>query len=737
MGDAPTLAPGTELADGLVLRRFVARGAMGDVYEAWDGRLERRVAIKVLRASALADATTPTLRALREGRATARVVHPHVAALYRVARHGDQPVLVLEWVPGPTLREVLARGPVPQATALRWLSETAAAVEAAHAAGVIHCDLKPENILISPDAGPQGRVRVVDFGVARAAGPGEVLRHGTVAYLPPEALAAAPSAALDRYALAVIACELLGGARPQPRAGAMRLPAALPPPCAPLLHQALAADPSLRPASALGWVTALQRVCGEADEAVRSPTAAPPAVTPAQGPLQRRQCLQAAFATVPCIDLTTLARALAPWGPAEDPAGVWVAAEVEALRDGGWLHGPDAALQARAPALADQARQQLVATQRAALAGRLADAFAHGGHGAAPWAEQALVAAWLQGGAPAKAAAWLAARAQACSAPRGRDRLLQRALALLAGGGDPPQQLDLLLQRAALAVDAGWADVAREALAEARWHAVSQERGPADPVVLRLRATEARLWWWEGDLAAAAGAFAFVLGCAAASDEPAQPADAALMVCVAAWAIVVRLLSGEASDAAHAVDVAELATLGRRADALPGDADGLRARAEVAIAAALLRFAGDRPAAACAALRRATAHQLEAGDMLGAAGTLVLRADLARGHDRLQRDEALGEAEGLLSQLGATRPAVAAARLRAELALEAHDAFAAQRHAAVALAWAEGLAAPHESVLAALLAQRAAEALGDGAGVWQARQAEANARRALRRGARR
>ena len=163
----------TQLKAGMRLGSYevlseLGAGGMGEVYRARDTRLGRDVAIKVLPAVFLSD---PERRARfdREARLLASLNHPHIAAIYGVEQAGAALALVLELVEGPTLADRVARGPLQLEQALPLAQQIAEALEAAHEKGIVHRDLKPANIKITPAA----VVKVLDFGLAKLAGPGE------------------------------------------------------------------------------------------------------------------------------------------------------------------------------------------------------------------------------------------------------------------------------------------------------------------------------------------------------------------------------------------------------------------------------------------------------------------------------------------------------------------------------------------------------------------------------------
>jgi serine/threonine-protein kinase len=188
---------------------------MADVYSATDTVLGRTVAAKVL---AERHSRDPDLheRFTREARAAALLsVHPNVVTIFDVGEHAGRPFMVMEYMRGGSVRDRVRAGPLHPAVVLRWLAEAARGLDAAHAHGVVHRDVKPGNLLLDES----GHVHVSDFGIASASGfetitaPGTVL--GTAGYLSPEQARGEPAtAASDRYALGVVAFELLTGRRP-------------------------------------------------------------------------------------------------------------------------------------------------------------------------------------------------------------------------------------------------------------------------------------------------------------------------------------------------------------------------------------------------------------------------------------------------------------------------------------------------------------------------------------------
>ena len=202
----------------------VARGGMASVYEAIDMRLDRTVAVKVMHPG-LGDDQEFAERFVREARAAARLNHPHVVGVYDqgddTSDGQDTVFLVMEYVPGHTLRDVIRKeAPMPPGRALTLLEPVVSALAAAHRAGLIHRDVKPENVLIADEA-HGGQIKVADFGLAKAVSAdtqhtatGGVL-IGTVSYLAPElVIDGRADARADIYASGVVLYELLTGRKP-------------------------------------------------------------------------------------------------------------------------------------------------------------------------------------------------------------------------------------------------------------------------------------------------------------------------------------------------------------------------------------------------------------------------------------------------------------------------------------------------------------------------------------------
>jgi len=198
------------------IRGKIAQGGMAAVYEAFDERLERVVAVKIMHPSYAADPVFAS-RFMREARSAAALNHPHIVAVFDEGRHGDTTFLVMEKVDGITLRDVLRqRVRLSPAEVLGVMEPVLAALAQAHDRGIAHRDVKPENVLVSPT----GVVKVADFGLARAVEGGPQLTNrntllGTVAYLAPEQIVDGHSdARSDVYAAGVMLYELLTGMKP-------------------------------------------------------------------------------------------------------------------------------------------------------------------------------------------------------------------------------------------------------------------------------------------------------------------------------------------------------------------------------------------------------------------------------------------------------------------------------------------------------------------------------------------
>ena len=249
----------------------VAIGGMGEVWQATDLVIGRTVAIKILKDEYLGDpGFLERFRA--EARHAALVNHEGIANVFDYGEEDGSAYLVMELVPGEALSAVIERERVLSSDrVLDIVAQTAAALQAAHAAGLVHRDIKPGNLLITPD----GRVKITDFGIARIAdqvpltATGQVM--GTVQYLSPEQASGHPaSPSTDTYSLGIVAYESLAGRRPftgesqvaiamaQINETPPELPATVADPVRNLVYACLAKNPADRPASAAHLARAAQ-----------------------------------------------------------------------------------------------------------------------------------------------------------------------------------------------------------------------------------------------------------------------------------------------------------------------------------------------------------------------------------------------------------------------------------------------------------------------------------------------
>ena len=253
-----------------ILGRFriegqIGSGGFGTVYRAWDERLQRPVAVKII------DREHGAPRVTREAQAVARLGHRNIATLYELASDGDRAFLVSELIEGETLRVLGRRGELTDRLVARVGADSAAALTHAHRAGVVHRDVKPENILVCEgarqrDPSASGEAKLVDFGIARIAGERTLTATGavvgTLAYMAPEqADGLRPGPAADVYSLALTLYECFCGEHPLIRGGPAATARAIGEPIPPLfairpelpealteaIDAALDPDPEVRP----------------------------------------------------------------------------------------------------------------------------------------------------------------------------------------------------------------------------------------------------------------------------------------------------------------------------------------------------------------------------------------------------------------------------------------------------------------------------------------------------------
>jgi len=207
------------------LESLLGRGGMGLVYRATDTRLGRTVALKIVRPE-LASSPDARKRLWREAKAASALKHPNIVTVYDAGNDGGRDFLAMEFVEGETLAGRMAGGPMPFRDAVNCALQVAAALEAAHAAGILHRDLKPQNVIIEHS----GVAKVVDFGLAKlderaAAGQSQALEThagaviGTAAYMSPEQAEGRPAdARSDIFSLGALLYEMLSGRRAFPGA---------------------------------------------------------------------------------------------------------------------------------------------------------------------------------------------------------------------------------------------------------------------------------------------------------------------------------------------------------------------------------------------------------------------------------------------------------------------------------------------------------------------------------------
>ena len=307
----------------------IARGGMATVYDATDTRLDRPVAVKVMRPG-LADDPEFVERFAREARAAARLSSPEVVAVHDQGTDAGTGTayLVMERVSGGTLRDVLREeGALPPSRALDLLEPVLVALAAAHAAGLVHRDVKPENVLLSAD----GRVKVADFGLARAIETSSVTATtgvliGTVAYLAPEQVEhGRTDTRTDVYAAGVLLFELLTGAPPYSSDSPMtvayrhvhddvpppsRIVEGIPAGLDDLVVRTTRRDPAARPVDAGAFLAELRAVRADLGDAAPGPVVrkagAPTLVVPRselvpQRPRPRRRLLLGVLAALAVV----------------------------------------------------------------------------------------------------------------------------------------------------------------------------------------------------------------------------------------------------------------------------------------------------------------------------------------------------------------------------------------------------------------------------------------------------
>jgi serine/threonine-protein kinase len=282
--------PETLIAGRYRLDTLLGRGGMSEVWRATDLELDRRVALKLLAPN------EDDARFEREARAVAALAHPNVTQLYDYGKSDGRPFMVLEYLPGGSLEELLrTNGALPDGDTRQIAAEIAAGLAHAHARGVVHRDLKPSNVLFDDE----GRAKLADFGIARMiAGEGTLTEAGTVmgtaAYISPEQASGLPAtAASDVYSFGVLLFRMLTGRLPfeaddpltlvlqhrdEPPPPVTSLRPDAPPDLAALTEAALRKDPNARPADGEALLDALTAGAAPVETEVTRvlPASAPP-----------------------------------------------------------------------------------------------------------------------------------------------------------------------------------------------------------------------------------------------------------------------------------------------------------------------------------------------------------------------------------------------------------------------------------------------------------------------------
>ena len=282
---------GTTLGGRYRLVELLGQGGMATIYRARDAQLDRDVAVKLLRPEFGQDPDF-LARFRDEARAAASLNHPNIVSVFDFGEDESGPYLVMELVEGEDLASILrGNGPLAPRQAARVSAEAAKALQAAHIRAIVHRDVKPSNILVGRD----GRIKVADFGIARALNEAQLTLPGTtmgsVHYFSPEQARGEPATvASDIYALGIVLFETLTGQRPfsgdgaaavalarltttPPRPSALR--AGVPPELDSIVTRAMSLDPAARYASAAAMASALEGYLSDAGERTSAvPTAA-------------------------------------------------------------------------------------------------------------------------------------------------------------------------------------------------------------------------------------------------------------------------------------------------------------------------------------------------------------------------------------------------------------------------------------------------------------------------------
>ncbi len=318
MGDNDLADLGSVLGGRYRLMELLGQGGMASIYRAHDAQLDRDVAVKILRPEYGRDPDFGT-RFRQEALSAAALNHPNVVAVYDFGQDEHGPFIVMELIDGEDLASIMRRnGPLAPRQAARVAAEVARALSAAHARGIVHRDVKPGNIMLSSD----GRVKVADFGIARAIAEAQMTLPGTtlgsVHYFSPEqARGEQTTASSDIYALGIVLFEMLTGRRPfegdsaaaiavarlsgrPPEMSEVR--AGIPPALEAIVRRAMATDPGERFPSAAAMADALDTYLADRSLAAAGANVGAPAPAPFSG---------APVATAGALGAASLAGAMA------------------------------------------------------------------------------------------------------------------------------------------------------------------------------------------------------------------------------------------------------------------------------------------------------------------------------------------------------------------------------------------------------------------------------------------
>ncbi len=253
------------LARRYELQEMIGGGGMADVYKAHDRLLDRAVAVKILHQQYANDAEFVE-KFRREATGAAKLAHPNIVNIYDVGEEAGSQYIVMEYVSGPTLKEVIQqKGCLEPFEAVRIAKEIASALESAHRNNLVHCDIKPHNILVMPD----GHVKVTDFGIARAVSASTMTYSGSVMgsvhyFSPEQAKGTAITTKSDVYSLGVVLYEMLTGELPfngetsisialkhlqEEPVPVRQLRPSIPPVLEAIVQKAMSKDPLTRPGS--------------------------------------------------------------------------------------------------------------------------------------------------------------------------------------------------------------------------------------------------------------------------------------------------------------------------------------------------------------------------------------------------------------------------------------------------------------------------------------------------------